>query len=528
YAPEEQYRTHGEQGPWTDVYALCAVLYRMMTGETPVPAMDRMFQDELKTMKALNTNVSENTETAILKGLSVKKDDRIQSVQELISILYDGVQVSTKKTKESNKKSVAMVAAAVATVGIVGAIFLSGGDKKETSAQDVQNSQQSEMIFAGQTNATVEVSGETIAVDFKEEEEEKKKVVSWSSLTSVDNSNNHAVFALKDGTIASFGMNTYGQRELDDWQDIAAVAVGNTFSAGLCEDGTVYVAGQLVGKDEVERWENIVAITAFDDVLYGLSDDGPIVASKVDEDTKACLEWTDIMAISAWDGVFFGLTEDGTLLRTASDLTPCEITGWEDVDYIFCNDTYIVGQIRRGETYSEVLWEEKKEEAWGLGLSGGSYNGFAQFNFSPSADYDYNGVTNHGEIRGSHYYDVRDLGWTEGSEVVGITSIYDGKCAVGIKEDRTILISTPKSETELLAELTNMKIAKVFSNSSEMAPSVIGVSRDGQLLGYSLGDDTWLSELMDELETSGNMSEIKDIEEVQGTYATLDSNGTIR
>ena len=81
YAPEEQYRTHGEQGPWTDVYALCAVLYRMLTGETPVPAMDRMFQDELKTFDKFHTKVSANTAAAILKGLAVKKDDRIQNVQ---------------------------------------------------------------------------------------------------------------------------------------------------------------------------------------------------------------------------------------------------------------------------------------------------------------------------------------------------------------------------------------------------------------------------------------------------------------
>lgn len=90
YAPEEQYRSKGKQGPWTDVYALCATIYKCITGIKPLQATDRLVEDELKKPSELGVNVSESFEKALLRGLAVSKDQRIQSMKELLEAFdYD-------------------------------------------------------------------------------------------------------------------------------------------------------------------------------------------------------------------------------------------------------------------------------------------------------------------------------------------------------------------------------------------------------------------------------------------------------
>ncbi len=87
YAPEEQYRSRGVQGPWTDVYALCATIYKAITGVTPDESIERARQDEVRPPSRLGVNLSPRQEYALMKGMAVLQKDRYQSVEELSEAL---------------------------------------------------------------------------------------------------------------------------------------------------------------------------------------------------------------------------------------------------------------------------------------------------------------------------------------------------------------------------------------------------------------------------------------------------------
>ena len=88
YAPEEQYRTKGVQGAWTDVYAICATMYKCLTGITPMESLERVFKDELKLPSELGVAIDPAQEQALMRGMGIKREDRTQDIQTLREELF--------------------------------------------------------------------------------------------------------------------------------------------------------------------------------------------------------------------------------------------------------------------------------------------------------------------------------------------------------------------------------------------------------------------------------------------------------
>ncbi|HKV85389.1 MAG TPA: protein kinase [Ktedonobacterales bacterium] len=88
YAPPEQYTAAGQTGPWSDVYGLGATLYQLLTGGIPPTAVERVALDhKLLSPRAINPNISAQTDGVIRKALEIRPADRFQSVAEFARAL---------------------------------------------------------------------------------------------------------------------------------------------------------------------------------------------------------------------------------------------------------------------------------------------------------------------------------------------------------------------------------------------------------------------------------------------------------
>ena len=83
YAPPEQFRKKSRQGPWTDVYALGATVYKLLTGRTPDQAIDRIMEDEMQVPSRYNPEVPLFLDRIVMKMMAPKIEDRFQNCDEV-------------------------------------------------------------------------------------------------------------------------------------------------------------------------------------------------------------------------------------------------------------------------------------------------------------------------------------------------------------------------------------------------------------------------------------------------------------
>ncbi len=138
YSAPEQYSGVQYEGTWTDVYAVAAVMYRLLSGCMPTEPMARIGNDSLLEPAKINPHVPANVSKVIMQAMNLNCDRRIATVTDFVTKLFEQPQYMTGKhshtqtitiqtpKKESGKKkskkksNVGAIIGAVLLIGVVG------------------------------------------------------------------------------------------------------------------------------------------------------------------------------------------------------------------------------------------------------------------------------------------------------------------------------------------------------------------------------------------------------------------------
>ena len=277
YAPKEQYASRSKQGPWTDVYSVCATLYRLITGEAPVESIERDITP-LRTFESYGIKDCNELEKVVTKGLEPEPEDRISSADELA----EGLKNKKKKTEPAKKEQVQkkknikvvannsnkkkILAVAVAAFAIILAIIVIGINAFYHTSDDARWSLSSDgkiMTFEGDGFGTTAKQGSVIRLSSAKkamvEEVVLNEGISWVGANAFAGFTNLKIVHIPS-TMRSFDTpfpgitleKIYYTGNIEEWKEITGF------------EGVKYVKGGLkcYTEDSVEEFATVTADTS--------------------------------------------------------------------------------------------------------------------------------------------------------------------------------------------------------------------------------------------------------------------------
>lgn len=167
YSPTEQYDNSKNIGPWTDIYALGATLYMMITGIKPDESTNRKINDTVLPPNAIDPNISENLSNTIMKAMAVEKHLRFKSIDEFLSAINGErkiIPLAKEKRRRKFKRFSGILAACIAIAivsTIVGSTFKT--KKEEQNLKDASIS----VWFSVPEGSSEEDAMKSVIDDFK-------------------------------------------------------------------------------------------------------------------------------------------------------------------------------------------------------------------------------------------------------------------------------------------------------------------------------------------------------------------------
>jgi len=383
YAPVEQYRGRGSLGPWTDCYALCATVYRCLTGLVPPDALALVMHEETLDWSGI-PGLTEAQRLALEKGMSPNAAERYKNIGALRDALYGKVPApepipktdtdtpkkvdlprkkQPKKERKPGKKAAGWVAAIVilAVIGCASALLIPrlpavryrNADSLVAEGQFLQAAQIYEALGAYKNSEARALSCRYSAAEvLMEEGSYQQAAEAFEALGSYRDSQDmaalcrnihgynqaEALMAQSDfeGAAALFA-------SLGDYADSQQLSVYCTAEAQIAR-GELYQAAtgfySIAGfRDARERslscWQDIIPTQTLDVGNFHIAavkNDGTVITCGSLGKNFPAPKWTDLVSVDTSGSHMVGLREDGTVVATGLNKKgACEVSDWTNI-----------------------------------------------------------------------------------------------------------------------------------------------------------------------------------------------------